>query len=101
MAYFTFTPTAEADYREIRAFLTAEAGPETAERILGEIDDVCQRAADFPNIGKARPEVDPDLRSIPHDEYVIFYFPRSFGATIARSITRRAIRIRCSKTMRV
>lgn len=84
MAYFTLTPAAEADYREIRAFLTTEAGPETAERILSEIDDAFQRIADLPKIGRARPELDPEVRSIPHDEYVIFYFPRSFGATIAR-----------------
>ncbi len=85
MAYFTFTPAAAADYREIRAFLTEEAGSETAERILSEIDDACQRIADLPKIGRARPELDPEIRSIPFDDdYVIFYFPRSFGATIAR-----------------
>ena len=85
MAYFTFAPAAANDYREIRAFLTEEAGPETAERILGGIDDACQRIADLPRIGRARPELDPEIRSIPYDDdYVIFYFPRSFGATIAR-----------------
>ena len=84
MAYFVHTIEARRDLANIRAFLTEEAGPETAGRILSEIEDACQRIADFPNIGKERPELDPELRSIPHDEYVIFYFPRSFGATIAR-----------------
>ncbi len=85
MAYFTLTPAAKADYRELRAFLTEEAGPVTAAQILGELEAACQRIAELPMIGRERPEYDPDVRSIPfRDDHLIFYFPRPFGATIAR-----------------
>ncbi len=85
MAYLVYTTEARRDLADIRAFLTREAGPETAERILSEFEAACQRVAELPMIGRERPEYDPDVRSIPfRDDYLIFYFPHPHGATIAR-----------------
>ena len=51
MAYFTLTPAAKADYRAIRAFLTEEAGPETAERFLSELEAAFERIAELRRSG--------------------------------------------------
>ncbi len=84
MARYTLTPAAKADLRNIRIYLTERAGPETADRFIAEIEGKCALLAKMPGLGAERPEYDPEVRAHPHEKYVIFYFHRPFGATIAR-----------------
>jgi toxin ParE1/3/4 len=66
------TPQARLDL--IDAALTiAEDNPSAADRFLDAITKTIGRLAKHPMIGRARPELAPDLRSFPHRQYVIFY----------------------------
>ncbi len=40
---------------------------------MTDIDAVFQRIAQFPQIGRKRDELYPDLRSLPYNQYLIFY----------------------------
>jgi toxin ParE1/3/4 len=67
-----FSPEAEADLIEIAAYIARD----NRERAHGFVDELEARCADliaFPDSGRARPELAPDLRSKPHGRYVIFY----------------------------
>ncbi len=40
---------------------------------MTEVDAILRRIAQFPQIGRQRDEVYPDLRSLPYKRYLIFY----------------------------
>jgi toxin ParE1/3/4 len=46
-----------------------------ADRWIDELDTSFGRLATQPLMGRARPELAPDLRSFPFQRYVIFYLP--------------------------
>ena len=84
MAYFILLPAAKADLRNIRTYLKKHAGPETARHFLDGIEGTFEELAKRPQMGRPRPEYDPDARSFPYEKYAIFYFPELSGAIIAR-----------------
>ncbi len=43
------------------------------ERFIQEFNKKCQNIAQFPNIGRSYAKLDPSLRGIPLDGYIIFY----------------------------
>ncbi|WP_342663892.1 type II toxin-antitoxin system RelE/ParE family toxin [Cylindrospermum stagnale] len=43
------------------------------ERFTREFNKKCQNLAKFPNIGRSYANVEPSLRGIPLDGYIIFY----------------------------
>ena len=55
-----------------------------ADAQLARFDAVCALIAEHPLIGRARPELAPELRSLPEGSYVIFYKPRPAGPEIVR-----------------
>lgn len=66
------TPEAAVDLADI-AFYIARDNPDRAKTFTREIVAHCNRIANLPFVGHARPELGPDIRSIPHEKYVIFY----------------------------
>ena len=48
---------------------------DTARRFIGELDEKCRdlAASPFAILGRARPELRSDLRSLVHGNYVIFF----------------------------
>ena len=77
------TPRARADLREIWLYI-ARDNPEHATRFLRSIDEKCRTLADFPMMGRSRPELGPELRSFPVGHYAIFYRPLENGVEIVR-----------------
>ena len=63
---------AETDLLEIWTY-HAERSRDGAERIIRKITEQYDRLGTFPNIGRPRPEIGVDYRSIPVGDYVIFY----------------------------
>jgi len=55
-----------------------------ADRWVDELDATFGRLATQPMMGRARPELAPDLRSFPFRRYVIYYVARSDGIDVVR-----------------
>ncbi len=75
MRQLRFTPAADQDLIQIFDYIANAAGsPETARTFAAEIEAQCFMLARLPStLGRARPELRPDLRSIPFKGYVIFF----------------------------
>ena len=67
------TPRASQDIEEIADYLATQSSLASAETFLSGIDSALQRIAQFPQIGRKRDELYPDLRSLPYKQYLIFY----------------------------
>jgi toxin ParE1/3/4 len=55
-----------------------------ADRWVDALDAAFSRLATQPMMGRARPEIAPDLRSFPFRRYVIYYVPLSDGIDVVR-----------------
>ncbi|HEX8622566.1 MAG TPA: type II toxin-antitoxin system RelE/ParE family toxin [Allosphingosinicella sp.] len=75
-----FSPEATADLADIGAYI-AKDDANRARSFLDELETRCAGLIDYPDTGRARPELAPDLRSKPHGQYLIFYTP---GADVVR-----------------
>jgi toxin ParE1/3/4 len=78
-----FSPEAEADLADIAAYIAAD-DPARALSFVDELEASCAGLTDYPDAGRARPELAPDLRSKPHGPYVIFYTPGAKAVRIER-----------------
>ncbi len=67
------TLRANQDLEAIADYLAAHASFARAEQFLTDMDSVFQRIAQFPQIGRKRDELYPGLRSLPCNQYLIFY----------------------------
>ncbi len=68
-----WSPEAESDLIEIWLYGATENAPHHADQHLREIHAACLKLADWPNAGRARPEITPDLRCIVVPPHVVFY----------------------------
>ncbi|WP_127091651.1 type II toxin-antitoxin system RelE/ParE family toxin [Aquabacter cavernae] len=82
---YRLRPQAEADIEAITLYI-AEDNPSAALRWYEELQRHCQRIGDMPGIGVARPQVRPDLRSLPVGNYLILYRQVDEGAEIVRVV---------------
>jgi toxin ParE1/3/4 len=68
------TPRASKDIEAIADYLAQKNGLASAEDFLSDIDVILNRIAKFPEIGRKRDELYPNLRSLPYKKrYLIFY----------------------------
>jgi toxin ParE1/3/4 len=67
------TPTASRDIEGIADYLAKKASLTAAERFLAKVNEKFKALAQFPNLGRKREELYPDLRSLPLEDYLIFY----------------------------
>jgi len=66
------TRKARADLSEVWLYI-ADRDRKTADRVLDEIERVCQLIATHPKMGRERPEILPGLRSFGIMSWTIFY----------------------------
>jgi plasmid stabilization system protein ParE len=72
--HLRFLDSARDNLVEIAEYVAAVSGEEAAVRFAGEIVDKCERLATLTGLlGRARPELRPDIRSIPFKSYLIFF----------------------------
>jgi len=76
-------PQALADLAEIWSYIAAD-NVSAADAIVDLIGDKVQALSRQPGMGRARPELADELRSLPAGRYVIFYLPLSNGVDIVR-----------------
>jgi toxin ParE1/3/4 len=71
----TFLAAVQADFvRILTAIARGSGSVAVAQRFVRELRAYCHRLAALPGtLGRARPEVRPDLRSVPYKNYVIFF----------------------------
>lgn len=76
-------PLALADLADIWAFI-ADDGEQQADLFLDLLEDKLALLATQPEMGRARPELAPGLRSFPVKRYVVFYRPLHDGIEVLR-----------------
>ena len=76
---------AQADLHKVWNTI-AEHDLGAADRMLDLLLERANLLADFPNAGRARPELGRALRSLAVDPYVILYRPEERGVAVVRVI---------------
>lgn len=82
-----FTAAASRDIENIIDYIADNSSFDAAERLLKKINQKCSNLANFPNMGRRRDELSPSLRSLPVDDYLIFYRPIADGIEILRVVS--------------
>jgi toxin ParE1/3/4 len=83
MSHYRLTGQAQTDLDEIWLYI-AEHNIPAADRFLDILDERFVLLAGQPLLGRARPELAPNLRSLSVGNYVIFYRPIDDGIEVAR-----------------
>ena len=75
MRRLRYLASARRDLVSILEYIARESGSVgLAERFVGRLRAQCARLANLPGtLGRARPELHPDIRSLPCEGYVIFF----------------------------
>jgi len=79
------TRLAEQDLDDIW-FHIALDNPDAADRVLDAIGERCALLAQHKKMGRARPELAPELRSSPAGRYVLYYRPDAEGIELVRAL---------------
>ena len=81
------TPSAARDLDEIFDYIAIQGGrPATAERLIRDLAEKCQRYAAQPGMGTARPDLSEDFRVFSHKRYVVVYRPLADGIEVLRVV---------------
>jgi toxin ParE1/3/4 len=78
---------ANDDLERIADYLGANYGLPTSEQFIQGITARLQYVAQFPRIGRSREELSPGLRSLPYQQYLIFYTIQSSTIEIVRVVS--------------
>lgn len=74
MPHLRFLDSARDNLVGIADYIAAASGEDAAVRLTGEIVDKCEHLATLTGLlGRARPELRPDIRSTPFKSYLIFF----------------------------
>jgi toxin ParE1/3/4 len=83
MSTVVVRPRALADLAEIWAYI-ADDSPDRADAFVDLIDSKFQSLSRRPGMGRRRPELSSDIRSLAVGRYVVFYLPLSRGIEVVR-----------------
>lgn len=72
MLELEISPQAENDLVETWLYV-AEDQPINADRYLDKLQEKAQKLAEFPDLGRDRPELAEGLKSFPVDRYNLYY----------------------------
>ena len=85
MGALSFTRRARDDLLDIWALIALE-NPKLADRILDELESACHPLRDYPQLGRARPEITVDARSLVVSRWLVLYRIAAHGVQIVRII---------------
>jgi toxin ParE1/3/4 len=96
MSRYEFAVEAAEDLESIYDFISRDS-PARADRFVRRLEVACQRLADMPGMGRAWPNLGPNVRKFPFGEYLIYYRPSDGGIEVVRVLhgardIRRAFR---------
>jgi toxin ParE1/3/4 len=83
MARVTRRPQAAVDILDIWDFIAEDSMVE-ADRWVDRLDEKLALWSTQPHIGRVRPELAPELRSMPFGRYVVFFLPLPDGIDVVR-----------------
>lgn len=86
-AQFRLTKPAIQDIEQIAEYIANQSGFDRADRFLNKLDAKFAKIAQFPNLGRQRNEILPDLRSLPINNYLILYMVIGEEVEILRVIS--------------
>ena len=84
---FYLTQPAIQDIERIADYMAGQTGLEQAERFLSKLDAKFARITQFPNLGRPRDEILPELRSLSMESYLIFYTATKSRVDILRVVS--------------
>jgi toxin ParE1/3/4 len=84
---FRLTKPAVQDIEQIADYIAQQAGLDAAERFLTKLDAKFLRIVQFPDLGRQRNEILPNMRSLSLDNYIIFYMQIDSGIDILRVVS--------------
>ena len=73
MARYRLTPIARSDLLEIASFTDEKWGPSQRKKYIKALVECFGLIATQPNMGRSRPEVGSDVRSVGYKNHIIFY----------------------------
>jgi len=75
MPELRYLASARSDLKTISDYIAkASANPATGRKFRAALQQKCRRLASLPGtLGRPRPELRPDLRSVPYKGYIIFF----------------------------
>lgn len=79
---------ATQDLQEIADYFTANS-VEAGEQFFRKFDRRCEQLINFSHMGKSYTEINPNLRGLPLDGYIIFYRVLDDGIEILRVVNAR------------
>jgi toxin ParE1/3/4 len=86
MSSYSFSDTAVRDIDEICEYIAVQNG-KAASQLFDKIRQKCKLVANFPNMGKTYPKLNPNLRGFVVEDYIVFYYSSSDGINIARVVS--------------
>jgi toxin ParE1/3/4 len=86
MGSYTISDKAASDLAQLWDRISEGSSEEIADRFIDRLLEDFQLLADFPQLGKARDNLKPGMRSLAHQRYLIFYLETKEGIDIARVI---------------
>ena len=86
MTRVRFTARAREDLLDIWLYVAARNSETVADRVYDGIEQTCELLREHPQIGRARPEIHRDARSLVIDRWLALYRVTENGAEIVRII---------------
>lgn len=82
-------PKAKQDLRQIWRYFARVASPDIADKLLREIRDATERAAERPFLRRTRDDVMPGLRAVLVHPYTVFYLVTDSTIEVVRVLHER------------
>ncbi|RCJ30547.1 plasmid stabilization protein [Nostoc minutum NIES-26] len=86
MSKYILSAAARQDLKDIKNYMS-RFNLGAASRFLDAFEEKCLLLAEFPELGRSREELAPNLRSLPVDNQVIFYRPIKNGIQVERVLS--------------
>ncbi|MBD1928276.1 type II toxin-antitoxin system RelE/ParE family toxin [Trichocoleus sp. FACHB-90] len=86
MSRYIISPEATQDLDEISDYF-ASRNIEAGERFLNAFEQKCRKLVKFPKMGRDYAEIEPSLRGLPVDGYIILYRVIEDGVEIVRVVS--------------
>ena len=76
---------ANLDVEEIAKYIF-DLNPVAAHKFLDNLEETCELLAEFPLIGRQRPEIGAGIRSFPIGNYLVLYVPVGEVVEVSRVV---------------
>jgi toxin ParE1/3/4 len=87
MPQFLLTEPAIQDIEQIADYIAQRSGLDQADRFIDKLNNKLVKIAQFPNLGRARDEILPGIRSLSIEQYLILYLPIGENVEIFRVVS--------------